>query len=378
MAKFEVKMETVLNVEHHFNADRLDVCTVLGYQVITSRDEFKVGDKALYIPVDAVLAEETERKLFAGTRMQLSGGRVRAAKIRGVVSQGLLVSARTLAERFDIDVNLYGDSHDYALVLGITKYQPPVKVNRHPTAGGKPTKKRYQHPQFPVYKYVNHYRRNHRLLENCRDFIITEKLHGTNFRAGWVPFNPRTWGQAVKQFIGLGPKWEFVYGSHNVQLQGGVSVYTRCTEKYKLEQVIPKGQIWYGEIVGPGIQKNYDYSYPEGDFGLFIFDILDQSAGRWLNFHEVQGHVQHSADTVTGPSVDTVPVILRTTYASVAYIDSICNGPGVEVSRVDGRTTPIEGVVVRTKYEKAVNGQRCLLKMLSNEYLLNKSNTDYH
>jgi hypothetical protein len=48
------------------------------------------------------------------------------------------------------------------------------------------------------------------------------------------------------------------------------------------------------------------------------------------------------------------------------------------VSSLDGKTRPIEGVVVRRDLSEKFYGGRLILKLLSDAYLLEKDNTDWH
>ncbi len=51
----------ILNVISHISADALDIVTVLGdYPVIVKRGEYKVGDLACYIPIDAIVPDTEE------------------------------------------------------------------------------------------------------------------------------------------------------------------------------------------------------------------------------------------------------------------------------------------------------------------------------
>jgi hypothetical protein len=111
-------------------------------------------------------------------------------------------------------------------------------------------------------------------------FKGTVKLHGTNARYGIVKKTKLPFLDKIKKFFRIADKWvdyEFIYGSHNLQ-KGSDSVGFYSTDvwldifqKYSIKEKIwdyvnryqtPKslgsGITLYGEIVGPGIQKNYD------------------------------------------------------------------------------------------------------------------------
>ncbi|MGB6296961.1 MAG: RNA ligase, partial [Rivularia sp. (in: cyanobacteria)] len=56
MSIFKVEVVEINRVESHPNADRLDIVSMsgMGYQVISAKGNFKVGDKAFYFPIDSV------------------------------------------------------------------------------------------------------------------------------------------------------------------------------------------------------------------------------------------------------------------------------------------------------------------------------------
>ena len=65
MSMFKVSFEKISSVENHPNADRLDIVKVEGkdFDIITGRDSYKVGDYAVFFPVDSVLPFSLSEKL---------------------------------------------------------------------------------------------------------------------------------------------------------------------------------------------------------------------------------------------------------------------------------------------------------------------------
>jgi RNA ligase (TIGR02306 family) len=61
---YKVPLTTILAINPHNNAERLEVATVYGFQVIVSKGTYRVGDLALYIPIDSILPERLEANLF--------------------------------------------------------------------------------------------------------------------------------------------------------------------------------------------------------------------------------------------------------------------------------------------------------------------------
>lgn len=93
MSKFEVRVRKITNIDKHPNAERLSVVRVdsFDWDIISGLDQFKIGDLAIYVPIDSVLPPELVETIFKDSKVKPSNGRIRAAKIRGIVSYGLLV-----------------------------------------------------------------------------------------------------------------------------------------------------------------------------------------------------------------------------------------------------------------------------------------------
>ena len=57
---YKVPLTEILEVNDHPNADRLDVVTVYGFQVVAKKGQYQPGDKVIYIPIDSILSPELE------------------------------------------------------------------------------------------------------------------------------------------------------------------------------------------------------------------------------------------------------------------------------------------------------------------------------
>jgi len=80
----EASIQTILSVEHCPNSDNLDVVNVLGWNVVTKRDEFKVGEPCVYVQIDTILPERPEFEF-----MRNKNFRVKTIRLRGQLSQGI-------------------------------------------------------------------------------------------------------------------------------------------------------------------------------------------------------------------------------------------------------------------------------------------------
>ena len=123
MSDYKVPLTTIIDVQPHNNAERLEVLTIYGYQVIASKGIHKPGDKVIYIPIDSILPVELEEKLFPpDSKIKLHHHRVRQIKIRGLASQGMIIGENYAPRGAKLE-------DDLSETLAIKKYEPPVSTN---------------------------------------------------------------------------------------------------------------------------------------------------------------------------------------------------------------------------------------------------------
>jgi RNA ligase (TIGR02306 family) len=273
----------VVALEPHGNADSLEVARIelrgsglAGYEIIVKKGDYKIGDLAAYFGVDCIVPIEGPFS-FLGKRLDGVGKshyRIRAARLRGRYSQGLLVNVR--------DCDPFAEKHGVYPGFG-QRLWDTMKVTYHsvpepgtPTQPGKP-KKAQPMPIYGVDSYVKNPSIFSDLPEGAKLFV-TEKIHGCNFRFGWVP----------RSFLGIPIGYHFVVGSHRaIKQPGDLGWYGEdvWSEFAKYEDLANrtkacKGHIFYGELYGHtyGGKKIQDLVYgrlPADGPGLVIFDIYN-------------------------------------------------------------------------------------------------------
>jgi len=379
MAEVEVLIEKIHEIREHPNADRLELATIGGdggYQCCVQKGTFKAGDLCIYFPVDSVLPPEVEDGIFGKDAKVkfLSKGRVRTIKLRGAVSQGMAIPVNVffvpeVMKRYD----------NVTERLGVTKYEPPQKDFTGISTGKKATRLNVN-PYFDKYTDINHLKKYPEILEG-KKVMVFEKIHETNFRAGWVKAYPRNWFQRLLKRFGLmKSKWEFVYGSHNVQLQGkykgkdfysckdNVDVYTKTVKQYNLKERLKPGEVIYGGIYGSNIQAGYTYGCGPGETKLVVFDLK-------LNGNFVDGR-----DLIMWCIKNDFeyPPFLYMGVFEMEIMDSWATGPS-RIMNGDQITQGIkEGIVVRPDKETYDHCGRLIFKYINPEYLLRKNNSEYH
>ena len=345
-------------------ADNIELAMVGGWQAITKKGEYQVGNKVVVATTDAVIPQALS-DLMEVTGYLRKGQRVRTVKLRGVYSECLLIPFKYLAPK-SLENNVE-EGHDMMELLGITKYEPPVKMVEMSVGGRKI--KYHQNPNFHVYYKFPNLKNVPELFTEEDVVTITRKLHGTNARYGIVRKKKLSLLDRVRKFFGN--KWvefEYVYGSHNVEKgsdsQGFYStdVWRTVADEYKIKEklwdyvktyFIPQhlgsGVVIYGEIYGHGIQKNYEYGLNDIKFAGFDVEIN----GEYKDFSIERG-IFNTLD------LPTVEVLYKGNWSKEEQ-DKYVFGNFIEGTKV-----PHEGVVV-----KSVTGDRHKVgKVINPDYLI--------
>jgi RNA ligase (TIGR02306 family) len=264
---------------------------------------------------------------------------------------------------------------DLKTILGITKYEPPAAGPACTLGKLKTRNKKTDHPLFHKYNGVENIKWFPNLFAEGEEAIIQEKLHGTNARASVLPYIPNTLWKKVKKLLRIAPKVEKCYGSNNVDISSateyrgfyGGDIYGACFQTMNVFEKIKLGEIVYGEIIGPSIQKNYDYGLKEHHFVVFDVKILQPDGKmKWLNPEEVEAFAKERG-------FEFVPVLYRGPYnRELTY--ALTKGNSVYCPKQKVR----EGVVIKARQNYDVEGNKKALKWVSEQYLGDEANTDFH
>lgn len=335
--EFSAEIVRIVSIEPHPNADRLEIARFemvaargvpSSYRVVTGKGDFRPGDLAAYFSVDCLLP--TSHPAFAFLTKRPDGNkpifRLKAARLRGVFSQGLLVPAPAgLA---------FGDG--CATAFGVTYHRDPEDDTR-----GQSPRSAARQP-FPVYT-VDSLKKLPALIEPGEFVVVTEKIHGTNFRFGWVR----------RKILGIPFGWRFVVGSHRAIKSGsdggfyGENLWSDAAERMKLADATRdyRGFTFYGELYGytyggkPIQDLTYDCN-PSAGPSLAIFDIRTPE-GTWLTPFAVRCAC---ADT----GLELVPVLYSGHYDE-AKIRELAEGPSELAPRQMREGCVVEAVVPRRK-----------------------------
>lgn len=330
MSAFAVPVVRLGPVIRHPNADTLSLTEVRGCPVVLRTGSFTEGDLAVYVPVDAVVDTTVPALAFLAVEGKASV-RIRAKRLRGVFSMGLLVAPPDGAAEGD----------DLAELLRIAKWEEPEPVSM---AGEQAKAPALLVPTYELEAW-RHY--GPTLFDAGEEVVVTEKLHGTNAR-----------------FV-IDAAGNLHVGSHRTwMLVDGTTVWARVAEQYGLREKLGRHAclVFFGEVYGSGVQ-DMTYGHAGGRLSLAFFDVFDPRTGDYLS------HAAAEA-LLDGLALPTVPVLYRGPL-DVAMLTRLA-----EEDSVFGGIR--EGVVVRPVVERVSMAVRCTLKVVSERYLLRKGGTEHH
>lgn len=264
---YQAYITKVKELRKHSNADRLQVATLFGNDVIVDLN-VQVGDLGVYFPTDGKLSEEyaKENKLTRGMGGYLDDNKrhVTSIKLRGEKSDGLFMPIKSL-EKFT-NINNLKEGNAIATLGGkviCEKYIPKGKQSRPMPTQKKGAKKKSKE-SFPFFEqHID----TAQLAYNMNTFkegdlcYISLKLHGTSQRtAHTVKKKNGVVNKLLKMFKMEYTSWEYITGTRRVTLNNFDGGYYGSNEFRKQWHdffigKLQKGEEVYYEVVG----------YSEGD-----------------------------------------------------------------------------------------------------------------
>jgi len=295
-------------------ADAIVVATIDGWKVVVKKDEFKVGDLAIYIEIDSWVPHELAPFLSKGHEPReyngVKGERLRTVKLRGQVSQGLLLpftatTAIKLGASFGSRFEDY-EGEDLTELLGIQKWEAPIPAQLQGQAAGmfptslipKTDQERIQNCFGEIQKRAKRF--STEKVWNAETQTLEEHpvVVPADFKEPTYEVTMKLDGSSCTIF-----RWEgeLRVCSRNLELKinDENKDNTFVAMALLLADSITDGFAFQGEVIGEGIQGNR-----EGLKGhrFYLFDIFD------IQTHEYVSPTfrRHAAEW---RSLDHVPVL---------------------------------------------------------------------
>ena len=237
-------VRVISNIQPIPNADKIELVTVDGWNVVVAKDVgHKVGDLVIYCEIDSFLPirEEFEflRKSSYKKMGDVEGFRLRTVKLRGQVSQGLILPMSVLNPP---DTNIYVtpfEGLDVTEMLDIVKYEPPIPAELAGKVKGAFPSFIPKTDEFRIQNLTKEY--EEWKYQSKHKFYVTEKLDGSS----------------ATFYVKDG---EFGVCSRNLELlETEGNTFWKVARELDLEnkmKSLGKNISLQGELIGEGIQGN--------------------------------------------------------------------------------------------------------------------------
>lgn len=311
-------------------AEFIEAARVDGWWVVAKKGEFPVDSLAVYMEVDSFVPTEIapfltrdghEPKEFEGVK----GERLRTVKLRGQLSQGLLLPISILPTTTVIEVG-----NDVTELLGVLKWERHISPQLYGQAKGnfpsflhKTDQERVQNIGIQLQYYVN------------QTFEVTIKLDGSSCT---IFSNGEEDGVC----------------SRNLELKRDENnAFWKIALEYDIHKKIRaygKNLAVQGELIAPNIQGNYEkVNKPE----FYVFDVFDIDKQEYMLPDERQEFCKIL-------NIPHIPIIDKS-FAMIDNVDKL-----LDMAEGDGMNKGVkrEGLVFKH------NSSDFSFKAISNSYLL--------
>lgn len=253
----------IADIQPIVGADAIVVATVRGWKVVVKKNEFNVGDLAVYFEIDSFLPVRPQFEFLRKSSYKRMGNnegfRLKTIRLRGQISQGLLTPIP------DGILNPK-EGDDLTEALDVIKYEPPIPAQLAGKIKGT----------FPSFIpktdeiRIQNFESEVGFLPVGERVYVTEKLDGTSFTCY---FNNGVFGVC-------GRNWELSETDDN-------SLWRMAKMLNLKEKLTKHGKniALQGELIGAGINGNL---YGMKDHALYFFTGYDIDKGRRMFFDELE------------------------------------------------------------------------------------------
>lgn len=319
-------------------ADKICSYGILGWYVTDQIGKYKVGELVVYIEADAFVPnslapfltkEGKESKVFNG----VLGERLRTVKLKGVLSQGLLLPL-SVAFELPVDTNCDIIYTDVTELLGIQLYEAPIPAclaglvrGNFPVGIPKTEATRIQNLSNEFWEDLK-----------THEVEITEKCHGSSLT------------------LFLDTEGSFHVCSRNLDLKpDDTNSFWKAAYKYDVENKL-RAEEWFGlaiqgELIGEGINGN---QYKVG-LEFLVFNIYDTCKKKYLTYSQRM----FICETL---GLKHVPVVLTGSInQGLTVQDALGMAEGISQLNKSKR----EGWVIKSQKDTGI-----IVKVISNAWLL--------
>ena len=253
------KIDEILPID---GADAIVCAKVGGWAVVVKKDEFQAGDLCVVFEIDSFLPETDYRFQFLMPRKITwnghHGARLRTVKIRGQVSQGLVLPIKDFPEVMQ-EFNGEIQEQDFSELLNVLKWEPVINAQLAGMVRGN----------FPSQVHKTDQERAQNIVGKIFDdldrvYEVSIKLEGSSMTVANIDGDIHVCSRNM---------------SLKLEDEGNAFVKT-ANESGAIDLINRHPNLAFqGELVGRGIQGNIE-SF--ADMRFYIFDIFDIKEGKYL------------------------------------------------------------------------------------------------
>lgn len=355
------------------DADKIEVAHINGWKVVVQKGIHKEGDLVVYFEIDSLLPEKEVYEFLrdrcyvkASNSVNGAGFRLKTIKLRGQVSQGMIMPISALASQheenpdwweFHVTEKIEHEDHvefsiethvldpeegdDLTTVLGVQKYEKPIPANLAGKIRGNFPSFIPKTDQERIQNFIPHFMKKYR----DHEWEVSLKLDGSSMTVYYYA-----------------PEDRFGVCSRNLDLtETEDNSFWRVARKLDLENKMrdvsggKKSFAIQGELMGPGVQGNRENLK---ELTLYVYDIWDVDNHDYLPSNERIALCDYL-------DIHHVPVY---EIAKMGYDDADGFLQLAEFGYDDGRSLnhkEREGLVFKSIVDPSVS-----FKAISNKYLL--------
>jgi tRNA-binding EMAP/Myf-like protein len=341
-----VEIRDVFDIE---GADNIKRTIVNGNTVVIPKS-VNIGDKMLYFVSGTKLSHDychknnlydKSEENYDNTKkgfISFKNKRVKAIKLRGIISDGMLMSLDSLLpfiEKGNIFSLKVGD--EFNTINGNILCEKYIVVEKNSGLSNKSQKtktpkiSRLVDNQFHFHNDTSNLRKNIHKIDPNDTISIHYKKHGTSFVAGNILVKKNLkWYEKFLQKLGVNivdTEYDVVYSSRKVVKNQHLNSNTEHFYQddiwglvtKDIKHLIPKNWTLYGEIVGytpwgSPIQGKYDYGCKPGEYKTYIYKI---------SIVNPDGKVIYLTDKQIQEWCDKVGLLYSDTFIYYGTIDSL-------------------------------------------------------
>ena len=270
-------VQTVYDIQDIPDSDRIQSARVLGWTVVIEKNKHFNNESIVFVEIDSLLPElpayEFLRKCCYTSANK--GFRIKSMKLRGCLSQGLILPLSVLGEK--AETAQIGD--DVTEMLGIRKWErAPAEGEKARLFGHARGSLPHRIPKTDETRIQSavHVLERH----EGKMFSVTEKYDGTSMSVFW---DPEDGLHVCSRNVDLKPDYEHKWNG---------TAYWDYAIEHDLESVVHQigdNVVLQGELIGPGIQGNH---YKLEALVYRVFNMYDLNTGKYSSYQEMSDRVK--------------------------------------------------------------------------------------